>query len=734
MLDGLKKNVHPILKEGPLGFIRNAGQMDSKVYYYTKGSGVQYTFMKDEVGMSFMRKAPEEEAEDSDFLENKRVKEEFITLRFIDPNQDVNLEAQGEFIGKVNYFRGKNQANWFTNLSTYKEVVYRGIWPKIDLIFYRSGSSLKYDFIVNPGANIENIRLTYKGAGKLFLDPEGNLLVHTRLGILKDERPYAYQEITDKKVPVECSFTVEEVNGTWCYGFKLGKEYNPQYPITIDPGIGYSTFIGGGGMDEGYGIAVDALGFVYITGRTASGVPKPFPTNSDAYQKVLQGSYDAFVMKLSADGASLIYSTYLGGGGDDLGYAIAVDGLGAAYITGFTNSRPPNSFPTTQGAFQTSYNGGNIDAFITKLAPDGASLIYSSYLGGGGDDKGYGIALDASGCAYIAGSTSSKAPKPFPTTPGAFMTSYNGGEFDVFVSKMSADGSELIYSTYLGGGDFDVGTGVTVDALGCAYVVGYTSSTDPKPFPTTPGAFQTLPRGGSNAFVVKLSTDGASLVYATYLGGGSNDEGWGITVDTIGNAYITGRTTSAAPDPFPTTAGAFQTFFSGGFYDAFITKFSSDGSRLIYSTYLGGGEYDEGNDIAVDNLGYIYIVGTTSSKAPKPFPITHDAFQTSLNGVENVFVTTLSTDGASLVYSTYLGGSGVDEGWGIAVDQNRNVFITGRTNSEMPIPFPTTEGAYDILYNGGAYDAFVTKLNIKSLVTIPQKLIRGISPACLNIL
>jgi len=272
----------------------------------------------------------------------------------------------------------------------------------------------------------------------------------------------------------------------------------------------------------------------------------------------------------------LVYSTYLGGGGDDEGAGIAVDPGGNAYVTGLTDS---TNFPITPGAYQTTTGGGgNWDAFVTKLNVSGSGLVYSTYLGGSGDDRGDGIAIDGSGNAYVTGGTVSVN---FPTTRGAYKTTYDGtGYWNAFVSKLNPLGSGLVYSTYLGGTWDAEGSGIAIDGSGNAYVTGEAGSG----FSTTPGGYQTTLGGESNAFVTKLNVSGSGLVYSTFLGGSGTDPGYGIAVDSNGNAYITGSTASG----FPTTPGAYQTTFGEGNYDAFVSKLNANGSGLVYSTYLSG--------------------------------------------------------------------------------------------------------------------------------------------------
>ncbi|MCP4557291.1 MAG: hypothetical protein GY836_17945, partial [Herbaspirillum sp.] len=451
--------------------------------------------------------------------------------------------------------------------------------------------------------------------------------------------------------------------------------------------LSYSTYLGGDETDRGYGIAVDGSGNAYVTGYTGS---TDFPTGQ-AFQGNV-GSVDAFVSKLAPSGGTLVYSTYLGGGGIDRGYGIAVDGSGNAYVTGYTGS---TDFPTAQ-AFQGTYAGGSWDAFVSKVAPSGGTLVYSTYLGGGSGDSASGIALDTSGAAYVTGYTWSTN---FPTGQAFQGALGGGGNYDAFVSKLAPGGTALTYSTYLGGAGYETGNGIAVDGSGNAYVTGYTTSTD---FPTAQ-AFQGTRPGDYDAFVSKLAPSGATLTYSTYLGGGSIDYGRGIAVDNSGNAYVTGETFST---DFP-TAQAFQGTNVGASWDAFVSKLAPSGAALAYSTYLGGGAGDFGFGIAVDNPGNAYVTGQTGSA---DFP-TGQALQGTNAGSSDAFVSKLAPTGATLTYSTYLGGFFNDFGYGIAVDTSGNAYVTGFTGS---YDFPTAQ-AFQGTNAGGDYDAFVFKIGMPSV-------------------
>lgn len=389
--------------------------------------------------------------------------------------------------------------------------------------------------------------------------------------------------------------------------------------------------------------------------------------------------------------AGLIYSTYVGGSDADDGCDIAVDAAGNVYITGDTWSI---DFPTTIGAFDTTYDGSSADVFVSKINEYGNNLIYSTYLGGSNSESSRCIAVDTAGNVYISGWTFSS---DFPTTDAAFDTSFNG-VFDIFVSKLNADGNSLLYSTYLGGSDEDDAFDIVLDLGNNVFITGYTLSTD---FPVTEGALDTSFNGGRDAFVSKLHHSGTTLVYSTYLGGGYDEAGFGIAIDHYLNVYITGPTSSV---DFPTTDGALDIKWNGG-SDVFVSKINPTGKILLYSTFLGGSSSEAGYDIAVDSTGKAYITGDTYSS---DFPTTFGAFDTTYNDSCDAFVSKLNADGSALLYSTFLGGSNSDYGESIAVDNVGNAYIAGSTESS---DFPTTLGAFDTSYNGGSLDAFISKIN-----------------------
>ena len=477
--------------------------------------------------------------------------------------------------------------------------------------------------------------------------------------------------------------------------------YDHTQPLVIDPVLFYSTNLGGSLVDVGRGIAVDSSGSAYVTGETSS---TDFPT-SNALQANLHGMFNCFAAKLNAEGSALVYSTYLGGSNTDSCLGIAVDSSSNAYVTGETGSK---DFPTVN-PFQATNKAataisGESTAFVAKLNSTGSALVYSTFLGGSTQDYGYGIAVDSSGSAYVTGWTLST---DFPTAH-PFQATCNGciqENGDAFVTKLNPAGTALVYSTFLGGSSGGLGSGIAVDSSGDAYVTGSTSSTD---FPTVNPLQATKHAVDGTAFVAKLNAAGSALLYSTYLGGSLTDNGASIAVDSFGNALVTGSTQST---DFP-TMNPLQASLSG-IGDAFVTKLNATGSALVYSTYLGGSQAaapgisisSAATSIAVDPSGNAYVTGETdATDFPTVNPIQSTCRACSA-GSGNAFVAELSSAGSALVYSTYLGGSFFDYGYGIAVDSSGNAYVTGENDAtDFPAASPIQASP------GGIPKAFVVKI------------------------
>ncbi len=460
--------------------------------------------------------------------------------------------------------------------------------------------------------------------------------------------------------------------------------------------LNYSTYIGGSGEDNGHGIDIDVSGNAYVTGYTES---TDFITTFGTIQRTKAGGGDSFVLKINPLGNGRVYSTFLGGGGDEIAIGIAVDGIGNAYVTGYTES---TDFHTSH-PFQ-AINSGEYDAFLSKINVAGNVLLLSTYFGGEYNDAAYSIALDARGGVLVAGGTYSI---DFPTL-NAFQPDYSG-DCDAFILKFDEEGSGLHYATYVGGGGDDEGQAISLDAIGNVYVTGYTYSTD---FPTSAGSFQDTFAGERDVFVLKLNADGSSLIYSTYIGGEWDENGIDIAVDDLGNAYVTGYTNSTDfPVSNPLQAA------NRGYYDAFVLKLNPSGNGLLYSTYVGGLDSDAAYSIDFDEDGNVFVTGYTYSR---DFPIVLPSLQTIYAGEGDAFVLKVDPTGNSLVYSTFIGGKGDDVGSSIAVDAMGNAYIAGYTNStDFPIANPL-----QALY-GGAYDAIILKLNPTGTALIYSTFIGG---------
>ncbi|MGD8540217.1 MAG: SBBP repeat-containing protein [Candidatus Aminicenantes bacterium] len=665
-------------------FIPNEGQVDERALFYAKAS--KYTLWLTKEGLLFdsTRRIKKEGAEpkrlspgDKNDPEDLVYDRDVSRLTFINTNSNPELISEEDTEHKANYFIGKYKSKWQTNIQTSSVVLYKELYPNIDLKIYGMEKQIEYDFVVRPGGEVTEICFEYGDVKKTKIDKEGNLVITTEFGELEHSKPVCSQVIEEEKVLIESEFRKIEDN---TYGFNI-EEYNKDYDLIIDPVVLiYSTYLGGSDNDEAYGIAVDSEGAAYVIGRSSS---LDFPTKNPI-QGTLVGYDDAFIAKLNSSGNALVYSTYLGGSDNDEAYGIAVDSEGAAYVTGCTRSE---NFPT-KNPIQGSFGGGREDAFIAKLNSSGNALVYSTYLGGSDNDDAYGIAVDSEGAAYVTGNTKST---DFPTKKP--IQGNNGGSRDVFIAKVKSSGSALVYSTYLGGSDDEYGEEIAVDSKGGAYVTGWTRSEN---FPTK-NPIQGNLAGSWDVFIAKVKSSGSALVYSTYLGGIEWDTGGGIAIDSEGATYVTGYTDSV---DFP-THNSFQGSNAGN-RDAFIVKVNSSGSALVYSTYLGGSDEDGGVGIEVHSQDAAYVAGSTVST---DFPL-KNPIKWNNGGGTDVFIAIVNSLGSALVYSTYLGGIETDLGRGIAVDSEGALYVAGRTGST---DFPTKNPIQGHLA-GHQNDVFIAKI------------------------
>jgi hypothetical protein len=657
----------------PAAFEPNAGQTDPSVRYSLRTSLGTYFFTS-----SGMVLAPSTQAATDGAP---------LRLRFVGADPATPVQGGAALSGRVNYLMGNDPARWRTDLPTYADITYDGLYPGVTLTYSVDGRPLKGTYIVAPWTDPARIRWRYED-GAATLDDAGRLLIRARGGAtLTEDPPVAWQEIEGGRVPVSARYAI---GGDGSVGFAIGP-YDRSRPLTIDPIIEYSTYLGGAMFDIAWSVAADAAGNAYIAGHTAANFPTVNP-----YQPSQGGQGDAFVAKFAPDGTP-VYSTYLGGSYLDYATDIAVDGMGNAYVTGKTGSV---NFPT-KNALQPAYAGG-WDAFVTKLNPTGSALVYSTYLGGSSEENyinagvSGSIAVDPFGAAYVSGSTQSA---DFPTVQPFQATLH--GSVDAFVSKLSPSGGSLVYSTFLGGDAGETGWAIAVDRSGQAVVTGDTTSYTTFP---TKNAYQAAcassAAGCWDAFVTRLQADGKGLVFSTYLGGNDVewiDRGMGVALDRYGSAYVTGMTGSTN---FP-MKNAYQLVY-GGQIDAFVTRFSRTGA-LQSSTYLGGNNSDVGYAVAVDRgtapVKGVHVSGLTLSSN---FPVVR-ALQATRGGFEDAFVAKFNLAVDDLLFSTYLGGTDGREEYGspgIALDGQGNEYVAGGTEAtDFPIQDayqPTVHGSYDV--------------------------------------
>lgn len=569
---------------------------------------------------------------------------------------NVAPRMQGvEAMGRANFMRGQDAGAWRLGLPTHRKVRYADVYPGIDLIYSGIDGRIKSEFQIAAGADPSDIQAEY--SADLSIDAEGRL----HAGNLIEAAPDIFQDAASGRASVAGRYRLLDARTA---GFEVDA-YDRTLPLVIDPVISYATYMGGTGLGAVTGVALDSAGNLYAAGWTEA---LNFPILL-AEQAANAGGVDAFVVKVSPSGAGLIYATYIGGRGDDRAAAIAVNTSGEAYLTGATSS---SNFPLVTPVRATL--GGSKTAFVLKLNAIGNTLLFSTYLGGTAYDLGTAIAVDASGRAYIAGDTQSA---DFPVI-GGFQDVIGGG-LDAFVTKLNSNGT-YVYSTFLGGVANEHAGGIAVDSGGSAYIAGGTYSMN---FPLA-GAIQATNHGGQDAFAAKLSASGTTLVYSTYLGGSgaaTPEEANGIAVDAGGNAYLAGVANSG---DFPVTAGAFQVTFKG-VSDAFVTKINAAGTAWVYSTYLGGTDLDWASAIGIDSAGNAYAAGYTSSgDFPQSNPV-----QAAFGGLYDGFVARLNPAGNTLGFSTWFGGSGSDAVNALAVDANGNMFLGGQTNSlNLPLVGP----------------------------------------------
>ena len=650
----------------PMSFEKNQGQTAAEVRYVSHGPGYEL-FLTGQEAVVALRQSTNRTSKKlnrTDVLRAQRAvhsndKLSVIRMKMLDANPTSGVAGLNPLPGKVNYFIGNDPTKWHTDVATYSEVKYSAIYPGIDLVYYGNQKQLEYDFVVAPGADPKQIAFNIDGARKLRIDKRGNLVMTAAAGDVTLQKPFIYQDEAGQRREIAGNYAL---TGARQVRFRVDA-YNHSEPLTIDPAV-------------------------------------------------------------------LIYSTYLGGSGagGDFGNGIAVDGAGDAWVVGSTTS---TDFPVQNGYATTAPAGIAVGSgFVSEISPDGSQFLYSTYLGGTTNgslgDAAYGVAVDATGRVFVSGVTTSTdfpitATTAYQPNPPASVSNpaNSGGAFVTALNPALAGAAQLLYSTFLGGsGSLDESFGVTTDGSGKAYAVGVTLSTD-FPVKNPIGSSLNSPAGG--AFVTELDTTAASgpasLLFSTYLsgnGGGTatfpyGDSAAAVTIDTNGNVFVAGSTTSTN---YPTALGTLTPCGDAGDATAFVSKINvANTPPLGFSACIGGAQGDTLADgIALGPDGGAYITGQTFAS---DYPVTANTIPyppTVPNTVERlVFVTKLDTTvAAANKYSTLFGGTLGDVGYGIGIDSSSNVYVSGGTNSP---DFPITQGAFQESINNTAGVGFVAKVN-----------------------
>ena len=647
----------------PLSFEANRGQAGHKVKYISRGSGYTVMLAQSEAALVLGKIVSQDR--------RIRIAEapEQLTVKISLPGSNPNAALTGRKLlpGQVNYFIGDDPHEWRTSIPTYAEIRQSDVYPGIDLTYYGNQRQLEYDFTVAPGADARVIQLAYDGADDIRIDAAGDLLLQTKLGTIRQRRPNVYQQIEGAPRSIAGTYVI---TGRHRIGFRLG-EYDKSKPLVIDPVLVYSSYLGGSGEETAGGIAIDPSGNIYIAGTTTSA---DYPV-AGGVQGTNKGKKDVFVTKLNPTSNAVIYSSYLGGAEDDSGYAVAIDSSGNVYIAGETDS---SDFPTKNSQPRYRFTEG----FVAKLNPAGNNLVYSTYWGDNSVEVFNAIAVDSSGNAWAAG-----------WILISFGTS--GVDLDFWVARFDPAGKLLGGYRIRAGSGQESANAIVVDSAGNAYIAGEVE----------------LGSNKVDAAVVKVTSSGN--VASTFLFGGAGyDTAAGIAMDSKGSFYVIGSTDSA---DFP-TIGAVQSKKAGD-TDAFIAKLDSSAAKLLYSSYLGGSAKERGDSVAVDPNGIAYITGSTKSL---DFP-TVNPLQGSNGGGQDVFVAAVNAAGTALIHSGYVGGAGDDDGAGIALDSSGIIYIIGSTKSGN---FPISSAAYQKTLKG-SQNAFVAKISLAQQEYLLPQVVNG---------
>ncbi len=742
----------------PLSFEANQGQSDAQVRFLARGRGYTLFLTEGEALLALTKGESKngpaqvsKAAGDGEFSHptpNADVQAPvFLGMKLVGANPAAEISGLDELPGKSNYFIGNDPKKWTTDVPNYAKVQYQSVYPGVDLVYYGNQGKLEYDFVVAPGGDARAIVFDLAGAvGELRKRPgfhaslriarDGDLVVRLNSEEIRLHKPVAYQASNSQgqetnggaaRQLVEAHYVLKSKTQV---GIRLGA-YDPYRSLVIDPVLIYSSYLGGSGTDNGDGIAVDPSGNAYVTGYTNS---TNYPTVNQI-QGACEGTcgsgtrLNAFVTKINAAGNAIVYSSYIGGGVTgqngvgDFGNSITVDSSGNAYLTGYTDS---SNFPRVNqiaGACQgTCGSGNNNDGFVAKINAAGNALIYSSLIGGSGDDEPQHLTIDGSGNAYLTGFTSSQDYPLVSQIPGACLgTCGNGTNYAGLFTKIDAAGNALVYSSLIGGSGVVRLLSIALGNSGNIYIAGETMAPDFPRVNQIPGACNGTCGTGANmdAVALEINASASALIYSSYLGGSGFDDAEGVVLDAAGNAHLTGTTVSADFPRLNQIPGfCVSTCGTGANADVFVLEINEAGNSLIYSTYIGGsGDDDALGGLALDSSGNIYVNGATTSP---DFVLGHQIPGACLGTCptknnEHVFLLEIAAPARTVVYSSFLGGSGYDVSgvWnGVALDPLDNVYLTGGTTSpDFPRLNQISGACNGTCGTGAASDAFVMKIS-----------------------
>jgi len=661
-----------LMRDLPVRFEPNLGQWNPQVKYFARAGDSRLLLTSHEAVLD---------------VGGRR-----LALSLVHSNSTPQISGLEPMNARGNYFIGRNQSQWRTGVTQYSRVRYADVYPGVDLIYYGSAGKLEYDLVLRPGADPQRIRMNFRGADRLTVTPEGDLLVSAGDAELVQRKPVIYQETAaGVRQPVDGRY---KLLSSSVVGVELAA-YDRRHALTIDPTLVYSSMVGGGGSDSVIGVKVDKAGMVWVAGYTSNG---DLTASDGAYQGTSGGGTNIFLARINPKGDftnSLQYFTYIGGNGIDTPNAMTMDSAGFIYVAGSTTS---SNFPLGGNVPQNTITGGT-DAFVLKFDPSasgGDQLPYSTLLGGSDTDIAYGIDVDAAGKIYVIGTTRSS---DFPLTGNAYASVLYGPQ-DAFVVKYDLTVSPtLVYSSYIGSELADDGRAIAVASSGTVYIAGSTAGTG---FPQAGAQYKSAPTGSLDIWLAQMDLTQAgvaSLVYSSYLGGSDLDEPRKLAIDSTGKVLLTGYTMSS---DFPVTGNALQKTL-GGNADAFVVRvdFSKPQNGFVdYASYLGGTHGDVGYDITTDASGNIYVTGYTLSG---DFPVTRDAIAPTNTGTAG-FVTKLNPTLGVPIYSSFVGSTGQHIGNGVAATSDGTIYVGGIANIQDIF---VTSNANQVNYGGGLSDGFL---------------------------